>query len=273
MTLFAAAKKDKISAAALAALEALDDNDDGQSHKEQFQAALEKKKKKPELLALVDLLDDDTDDDEPQLSRKELLKLKKNGGVSPNSAETVPKQLSKKELALEKALEMEALDSQRQQEEDSSSSSNDGTAPLSKKELKAQQKKEEKLQAKLDKKLAKKQAAAEEETDDDEEESSSSSPTVATTTADNAEDDIETDAAPEEPEITLEDKIRKERPPPRIRVMEGVQPGYTSLRLENVGITFRNQVVLKDVTWGVQTGDRIGLVGANGAGMFDQTTT
>lgn len=66
--------------------------------------------------------------------------------------------------------------------------------------------------------------------------------------------------------MTLEDKIRKDRPPPRIRVMESSQPGYTSLRLENVGITFRNQEVLKDVTWGVQTGDRIGLVGKNGAG-------
>ena len=68
----------------------------------------------------------------------------------------------------------------------------------------------------------------------------------------------------------MEDKIRKDRPPPRIRVMESAQPGYTSLRLENVGITFRNQEVLKDVTWGVQTGDRIGLVGKNGAGKTTQ---
>ena len=70
--------------------------------------------------------------------------------------------------------------------------------------------------------------------------------------------------------MTLEEKIRKERPPPRIRVMEGTQPGFTSLRLENVGITFRDQEVLKDVTWGVKTGDRIGLVGANGAGKTSQ---
>jgi ATP-binding cassette, subfamily F, member 3 len=52
--------------------------------------------------------------------------------------------------------------------------------------------------------------------------------------------------------------------------MESSQPGYTSIRLENVGITFRNQEVLKDVTWGVQTGDRIGLVGKNGAGKTTQ---
>mmetsp|Transcript_1110 Transcript_1110/g.2342 ORF Transcript_1110/g.2342 Transcript_1110/m.2342 type:complete len:973 (-) Transcript_1110:136-3054(-) len=70
--------------------------------------------------------------------------------------------------------------------------------------------------------------------------------------------------------LTLEEKIRKERPPPRIRIMESSQPGFAALRLEDVGITFRDQEVLKDVTWGVQTGDRIGLVGANGAGKTTQ---
>ena len=79
-----------------------------------------------------------------------------------------------------------------------------------------------------------------------------------------------TDETPVVERETLEDKIRKDRPPPRIRVMESSQPGFTSLRLENVGITFRNQEVLKDVTWGVQTGDRIGLVGKNGAGKTTQ---
>lgn len=74
----------------------------------------------------------------------------------------------------------------------------------------------------------------------------------------------------EEEEVTLEDRIRKERPPPRIRVMEGVQPGYVSLRLEDVSVTFRNQHVLKGVTWGVETGDRVGLVGANGGGKTTQ---
>jgi len=52
--------------------------------------------------------------------------------------------------------------------------------------------------------------------------------------------------------------------------MESAQPGFVSLRLENVGITFRNQEVLKDVTWGVQSGERIGLVGKNGAGKTTQ---
>jgi len=52
--------------------------------------------------------------------------------------------------------------------------------------------------------------------------------------------------------------------------MESSQPNFSSLRLENVGVTFRDQEVVKDVTWGVQTGDRIGLVGHNGAGKTTQ---
>lgn len=52
--------------------------------------------------------------------------------------------------------------------------------------------------------------------------------------------------------------------------MESSQPNFSSLRLENIGVTFRDQEVLKDVTWGVQTGDRIGLVGHNGAGKTTQ---
>ena len=50
--------------------------------------------------------------------------------------------------------------------------------------------------------------------------------------------------------------------------MESSQPNFSSLRLEGIGITFRDQQVLKDVSWGVETGDRIGLVGHNGAGKI-----
>lgn len=35
----------------------------------------------------------------------------------------------------------------------------------------------------------------------------------------------------------------------------------SGLRLENVSITFKNQQVLKDVTWEVKKGERVGLVG------------
>jgi ATP-binding cassette subfamily F protein 3 len=147
----------------------------------------------------------------------------------------------------------------------------DDQPKLSKKELKALQKKEEKMErqaaAKAEKKAAR--AAGDLEMPDEEpDEAPDEEPKVI------VEDVPEEIAEPEAPEeiipITLEDKIRKERPPPRIRVMESAQPGFVSLRLEKVGITFRNQEVLKDVTWGVQSGDRIGLVGRNGAGKTTQ---
>ena len=86
----------------------------------------------------------------------------------------------------------------------------------------------------------------------------------------NVQSPAASEAAKKKKKLSLEDKIRKERPPPRVRVMESAQPGYAALRLENIGVTFRDQEVIKDVTWGVQTGDRIGLVGANGAGKTTQ---
>jgi len=145
----------------------------------------------------------------------------------------------------------------------------DDTPKLSKKELKALKKKEEKMAAKAAAKAEKKAQRAEEL----EEEEVTGVNGLNGDDAGDAQAPAETagqEAPKEKVKVTLEDKIRKERPPPRIRVMESAQPGYVSLRLENVGITFRNQEVLKDVTWGVQSGDRIGLVGKNGAGKTTQ---
>jgi ATP-binding cassette, subfamily F, member 3 len=45
---------------------------------------------------------------------------------------------------------------------------------------------------------------------------------------------------------------------------------FTSVRLEDVTVTFRNTTILKGVTWGVKTGDRVGLVGQNGCGKTTQ---
>ena len=53
-------------------------------------------------------------------------------------------------------------------------------------------------------------------------------------------------------------------------VAESSQPGFVSLRLDAVSVVFRNQEVLKDATWEVKTGDRVGLVGANGCGKTTQ---
>jgi len=165
------------------------------------------------------------------------------------------KQMTKKEKMLAKALELDMLDAVAAPQADE-----DEKPQLSKKELKALKKKEEKMAAKMAAKAKKKAEKFEQVADDD-----------AINADAGASDPV---AAPEVPtekgKPTLEDKIRKERPPPRIRVMESSQPGFVSLRMENIGITFRNQEVLKDVTWGVQSGERIGLVGKNGAGKTTQ---
>ena len=68
----------------------------------------------------------------------------------------------------------------------------------------------------------------------------------------------------------LESKVRRERPAARVQIAESSQPGMVSMRLDKVSVYFKNQEVLKDATWEVRTGDRIGLVGANGCGKSTQ---
>jgi ABC-type Mn2+/Zn2+ transport system ATPase subunit len=191
--------------------------------------------------------------DQP-LSNKELIEREKKQKKEQKAVEDA------KAAKLMKALTMDELDQAA-----APSNDNDNTPKLSKKELKELKKKEDKEAAKAAAKAAKKGAkAAELEASGDDGADANALEGASVNGTDAA-------AVPaEQPQRTLEDKIRKERPPPRIRVMESAQPGYTSLRLENIGITFRNQEVLKDVTWGVTTGDRIGLVGANGAGKTTQ---
>lgn len=45
---------------------------------------------------------------------------------------------------------------------------------------------------------------------------------------------------------------------------------FTSVRLEDVTMTFRNTTVLNGVTWGVKSGERVGLIGENGCGKTTQ---
>ncbi|GLI58502.1 hypothetical protein VaNZ11_000233, partial [Volvox africanus] len=44
----------------------------------------------------------------------------------------------------------------------------------------------------------------------------------------------------------------------------------SGIRLENIAMTFKNQQVLKDCSWEVKKGERVGLVGVNGAGKTTQ---
>lgn len=206
--------------------------------------------------ALAALSNIDLDDDAP-MSAKDKKEMEKKMAKEAKKKEKEQEEpvLSKKEKAALKAIE----EMERMEQEAAAKSDSEGEpeVKLSKKEQKEAAKKAEKEAAKKAAKEAKR-AAQKSETEDIE------VPVVAA----NGE------GAPVEEtkvkKLTLEQRIRKERPPPRIRVMESSQPNFSALRLENVGITFRDQEVLKDVTWGVQTGDRIGLVGHNGAGKTTQ---
>ena len=294
--LFLAKKKKKASPAsaaleALDALDALDDIDAPMSKKEL--KALEKQKAKEAKAAAANSNNNNNNNNNKPSSKEDLLAqaLANEEAMEPQSTEDAPaadaappqKKLSKKEEMLAKALALEAMDEQ----DDSTASPYKEEAPkLSKKELKKLEKQEQKQREKEEKKRLKKlekqqrleaagiDTSSEEETAAADEStttsSSSSAEEEAAVIVNGDADAAAVEAAPAPAPMTLEDKVRKERPPPRIRVMESNQPGYTNLRMEGIGITFRNQEVLKDVTWGVQTGDRIGLVGQNGAGKTTQ---
>mmetsp|Transcript_39094 Transcript_39094/g.67606 ORF Transcript_39094/g.67606 Transcript_39094/m.67606 type:complete len:766 (-) Transcript_39094:128-2425(-) len=86
--------------------------------------------------------------------------------------------------------------------------------------------------------------------------------------AEDDEEGAEEGAAPRE---TREDRMKRTRPPPKVRISAGSsQPGFVSLRLEKVAVAFKNQDVLTDATWELKTGDRLGLVGVNGGGKTTQ---
>eukprot|EP00522_Entomoneis_paludosa_P006858 CAMPEP_0172440212 /NCGR_PEP_ID=MMETSP1065-20121228/921_1 /TAXON_ID=265537 /ORGANISM="Amphiprora paludosa, Strain CCMP125" /LENGTH=871 /DNA_ID=CAMNT_0013188997 /DNA_START=52 /DNA_END=2667 /DNA_ORIENTATION=- len=256
-SLFAKKKKASPASAALEALEALDalDADEPLSKKEQKE--LEKKKKKEAAAAAAAA--------EPKKGNaKDDLLAKALANEEAMEDDAPQKKMSKKEEMLAKALALEAMDEAQEE-----SPYKEEKPKLSKKELKALEKKEQKQREKEEKKRKKREQNQQVLAEDD---GGDTEPAEETPTEDPEPVVAEEVATPvqEVEKPTLEDKIRKERPPPRIRVMESTQPGYTSLRMEGIGITFRNQEVLKDVTWGVQTGDRIGLVGQNGAGKTTQ---
>lgn len=56
----------------------------------------------------------------------------------------------------------------------------------------------------------------------------------------------------------------------RIETFADAPPGFAYLKLQNGKLRFRTQEVLKGVTWDTQTGQRVGLVGNNGAGKTTQ---
>ena len=66
--------------------------------------------------------------------------------------------------------------------------------------------------------------------------------------------------------LTIEQKIRREKPSARVRFTESTQPGYVMMGLEKVGLVYGNNVILKEASFSVTSGERVGLVGPNGSG-------
>jgi ATPase subunit of ABC transporter with duplicated ATPase domains len=84
---------------------------------------------------------------------------------------------------------------------------------------------------------------------------------------DDEDDDEVAEVAALDPDaLTIEQKVRKEKPPSRIRFAESSQPDFAMMALEGVGLIYGNQVVIKDSSFSVATGERVGLVGPNGGG-------
>eukprot|EP01032_Pedospumella_encystans_P014370 gene14370-16508_t len=63
------------------------------------------------------------------------------------------------------------------------------------------------------------------------------------------------------------DQNRKDKPNSKVRFSsESTQPDFVSMGLEKVTLMFGDEIVLKDATFSVSTGERVGLVGPNGGG-------
>jgi len=301
-TLYAKKKKgNKAKNAALAALESIEvrdkaaaasssntatatldwDEDEPLSKKEQ--RALEKNQKQAAATAGAESFPWD-DDDTSGLSKKELIahekkrqkEVKRVANVQKRSAAAEMGEIekNKRKKALAALAEMEAAEHAA-----GTFNESEEQPKLSKKELKEQAKKAAKKAEKEEKQRIKKAAKRlglsvdEYQTRLDAGELDGNINGIAAAAADTPESAVPPPPPTQETKptkLTAEERIRKERPPPRIRVMESSQPDYTALRLENIAITFRDLPVLKSATWGVQTGDRIGLVGANGAGKTTQ---
>lgn len=226
--------------------------------------ATKSKKKTPAAAALekLDLLID-LDENDGSLSKKELKSLAKQQKKKPQLDIDIDSEASIP-LTSASPASLKSTKSKNENElpKDSESTlEGDGREKQTTNHLSNVQNEEKIKLDKVEKKTSKRRNS------DNENEDIPSVEVSTVSSSDSSSLDNESSGEQMEDELTLEDKIRKERPPPRIRIMESSQQGYSSLRLENVGITFRNQQVLKDVTWGVQTGDKIGLVGPNGAGM------
>lgn len=92
---------------------------------------------------------------------------------------------------------------------------------------------------------------------------------IATTDDSSEEEESTMEVLPSRPaagEITLEQRLRKEKGSSRVRFAESSQPDYVMLSLDKVSVVYGNEVIIKDASFSVVTGERVGLVGPNGGG-------
>lgn len=59
---------------------------------------------------------------------------------------------------------------------------------------------------------------------------------------------------------------RKESPSKRMKLNEASQPVFVQMVLNNIGLRFGDELVIRNASFTVSSGDKVGLVGPNGAG-------
>ena len=106
---------------------------------------------------------------------------------------------------------------------------------------------------KKNKKNKKKEVFVSDDNDDDDDDKYEKD-VQSSSTAIIAEDITGTAAVIDEKELTLEQKTRKEKPSARVRFIESSQPDFVSIGLENVGLMYGNDVILKSATFSISSG-------------------
>lgn len=105
---------------------------------------------------------------------------------------------------------------------------------------------------KKNKKNKKKEVFVSDDNDDDDDKYEKD--VQSSSTAIIAEDITGTAVVIDEKELTLEQKTRKEKPSARVRFIESSQPDFVSIGLENVGLMYGNDVILKSATFSISSG-------------------
>lgn len=72
--------------------------------------------------------------------------------------------------------------------------------------------------------------------------------------------------------IKAESATRKLNPSSKIKFGDHNQPNFVQVQLNSIGIRFGDELLIKNATFTISTGDKMGLVGPNGAGKVKLRT-